>query len=381
MKILRVVTLASVTGKYGGPFDTAVSQARLSSATASTRVTLVAGSLPNDAPSWESQPFEYDFPIVHKLARGQGFTSCMSWELMKSLVQNVRSAELIHISYARELTPLLAALLAIVFGKCLVLQPHGMLTARTSPLHKLVDLIARPIFRRANMIVALTVVERSELQNWSDLRVEERYSVIGNPLPYVPREESLARVKEGAKALFIARLEPRKRVSDFLEAHLYARAQDWGEVYEVVGPDQGDGYAVRLAAAESEHLVYRGAVPATEIDEILDTAGVFVLTSKNEPWGNVLVAALVKGVPVVVTESAALAHEIRDNHLGLVVPDASPELVAKAVHGILTQQWRTPEEEAAARAFSQWRFDQGAIQNQLLAAYASALRTRGCDAK
>ncbi|MFJ6355781.1 glycosyltransferase [Pseudarthrobacter oxydans] len=379
LKVLRVVNLASATGKYGGPFDTSVSQARLIAKRASTFVTLVAGALPNDAPAWGSQPFTYQFPTVRKLPRGRGFTSCMSWTLLRCLVRTIRASDIIHVSYARELTPLLAAQLAIIFRKPLVLQPHGMLTARTSRLHRVVDLIARPIFLRASRIVALTVVERSELQNWSGLRNDDLYIVIGNPLPFERKEYPVLTIKPGARALFIARLEPRKRVSDFLDAQRYAATRGWDEVYEIVGPDQGDGEAVRLAAAATDKLVYRGAVPATEIDNILDTAGVFVLTSRNEPWGNVLVAALVKGIPVVVTESAALAQEIRQNHLGLVVPDASPEMVAEAVHVVLTEQWRSTEQEEAAREFCRMRFDQRAIGNQLFNAYSSALGSGGMN--
>ena len=48
-KLLRVVTQASRTGRYGGPFDTAVNQCRLL-ANESIDCTLFSGSLPGDAP-------------------------------------------------------------------------------------------------------------------------------------------------------------------------------------------------------------------------------------------------------------------------------------------------------------------------------------------
>lgn len=378
MKVLRVVTLASATGRYGGPFDTACSQTRLVASSGRFRIKLLAGALPHDAPLWESQAFEYQFPVVYRLFGKRSFVACISWRFAIRLLREVRAADIVHVSFARELIPLLAGCLTIFQGKRLVLQPHGMLTARTSQVHRLVDLVARPIFRNADAIIALTDVERSELKIWSgledDIHNDRRYRVIGNPLPYVARNEQEPPVGGSHKAVFIARLEPRKRVSDFVEAHRYASARGWGDVYEVVGPDQGDAQAVRLAAMRSDSFVYRGAVAAAEIDSILSTAGVFVLTSKNEPWGNVLVAALLKGLPVVVTESAALAREVQQNKLGIVVPDGSPETLSEAIHTVLTQSWRTPDQEAAARAFSQRRFDQIAIQNRLLEAYSSVLQ-------
>jgi glycosyltransferase involved in cell wall biosynthesis len=167
-------------------------------------------------------------------------------------------------------------------------------------------------------------------------------------------------------------LEPRKRVSDFVEARRIAHARGWDEVYEVVGPDQGDGDAVTAAVASTPGLLYRGAVQASEIDAILSTAGVFVLTSSNEPWGNVLVAALARNIPVVVTRSAALAEEIEQSRLGLVVPDKSPAAVAEAVHQILTTQWRTSQDESAAKAFAAKRFDQTTIRETLADVYRAA---------
>ncbi|WP_168223581.1 glycosyltransferase family 4 protein [Pseudarthrobacter sp. NIBRBAC000502772] len=365
--------MASATGRYGGPFDTAVSQSRLTAGEAGIRTTLLAGCLPNDAPNIRADAFNISMPGVRMLVPRVGFTSCISWAMCRELVRQVRLADLVHVSYARELIPLLASILAIGLRKPLVIQPHGMLTARTSRLHKIVDLVARPVFRKATRTIALTVVERAHLQDWSGVRDLEQFSVIGNPLPFEPKHDSAGRADPMRRAMFIARLEPRKRVSDFLEAKRLANSWGWDELYEVVGPDQGDGEAVALAAAEVPGVIYRGAVPAAEVDSILDTAGVFVLTSKNEPWGNVLVAALLKGIPVVVTESAALAKEIGQNHLGIVVQDSKPEEVARAVHSILFEEWRSPEQKSAARHFAAQRFNQASIRDQLVSTYQSAL--------
>lgn len=375
MKVLRVVTLASATGKYGGPFDTALSQSRLTSDGKGTRSTFLAGYLPNDAPELDSRAVEVIIRRVRKVAGGTGFTTCISWKLCLELIRQVQRTDLVHVSYARELTPLLTALLAIGLRKPLVIQPHGMLTSRTSSLHRAVDIIARPVFRRASRIIALTDVEKTLLMSWSGLDDAGRFDVIGNPLPYEPRAGT-ATIPSN-KAVFIARLEPRKRVNDFLDARRIAHARGWTEKYEVIGPDQGEGDAVRLAASQTPGLVYRGAVPAAEIDGILDSAGVFVLTSSNEPWGNVLVAAMVKGVPVVVTRSAALAGEIGDNHLGIVVPDRDPEAVAEAIHSILAGNWRTPEEMNKSLKFAKQRFNQLGIRKLLMRTYQSAISDRG----
>lgn len=368
MKILRVVSLGSATGKYGGPFDTAVSQARLTGQTGKFRTALLVGHLPGDRPSVSDESFEFVSQRVHRFGVKAGFSSCMSWGLFSELVRRVRHADLVHISYARELIPLAAAALAVIYRKPMVIQPHGMMTARTSRLHKLVDLVALPLFRQADQVIALTHVEKAHLEAWAGPKATTGISILGNPLPYAAGEQP---TKGGDKVFFVARLEPRKRVCDFVEARRIALSNGWDDAYEVVGPDQGDGPAVRAAAASTPGLNYRGAVPASEIGDILHEAGVFVLTSENEPWGNVLVAALARDIPVVVTRSAALAEEIERNHLGIVVPDRAPGAVAEAVHQILTGQWRTQDESNHAKVFSSTRFDQVAIRERLADIYQS----------
>ncbi|SDP25112.1 Glycosyltransferase involved in cell wall bisynthesis [Arthrobacter sp. ok909] len=342
------------------------------------QVTVLAGHLRDDFPNMVDLDFDLVGRKVYRLGAKTGFFSCISWSMVAEIFRQVRRADLIHVSFARELVPLITAGVAIVLRRPLVVQPHGMLTSRTSRLHQLVDLIARPMFRMAGRAIALTRVEEAQLEEWAGVTQRTMIDVIGNPLPYVA---GVGQAPTGSsKALFIARLEPRKRVSDFVEARQIANSRGWEEEYEVVGPDQGDAAAVISAAASTPGLTYRGAVPASSIEAILDTAGVFVLTSENEPWGNVLVAALAREIPVVVTQSAALATEIEDNHLGIVVPDRDPPAVAEAVHRIVTSPWRTTEDSGTAKAFARVRFDQAAIGRQLLSTYHSARGENATDA-
>lgn len=369
MHVLRVVTLGSRTGKYGGPFDTAVSQARLLGTLPAFSITVLAGSFLDDAPKVNHTSVNFVTRPVRSLFMRSGFAGCISLALCAELVRQVRRADVVHVSYARELVPMLAAAATLLYRKPLVVQPHGMLTARTSRLHRVIDIAARPLYKRAKRVIALTRVEAALLDSWAGTYDVRRIVVLGNPLPYAMN--AAVEMRPAGRALFIARLEPRKRVCDFIEARKVAYDRGWSDVYEVVGPDQGDGEAVRAAAQSLPGLEYRGAVPATELDAILSRAGAFVLTSENEPWGNVLVAALVRGVPVVVTRSAALADEIEKNHMGLIVSDGHPEEVAEAVHRVLNTDWRTPEQGQMAREFAAARFDQTAIRDCLASIYTA----------
>jgi glycosyltransferase involved in cell wall biosynthesis len=345
------------------------------------KVTVLAGHISGDEVEVSDQLINFVSRKVRRWVPFVGFAGYLSVPFVIELIRQIRRADVVHVSFARELIPALAAFIGVVLKRPLVLQPHGMLTARTSRLHRLLDRGVLRMYRQAGMVIALTDVEKLELEAWSGSD-KPTIEVLGNPLPFVSsrstrEQQPTAPEDRNPSAVFIARLHPRKRVRDFVAARAIAEARGWSERYEVIGPDQGDAAAVLQGTARISGLVYTGAVAPSEIENILRNAGVFVLTSENEPWGNVLVAALSSGIPVVVTQSAALASEIQANYLGIVVPDRTPEAVATAVHEILAGAWRSEKQALHAQSFAQKRFDQEAIRVRLKEFYEGSLFRAG----
>lgn len=335
-RILRVVTLASATGKYGGPFDTATRQASLAQVMGFDAA-LMAGSLANDAPTHtaESANIELIFPRVRRLIPGMGFAALSSLGMVRELRKEVSKADLIHVSASRELIPLITMGLCVIMKKPFVAQPHGMLTSRTSVLHRLLDRGVRKVIAKATSVLVLTEVEAADLIRWFGGEVSPTVVVLGNPIPtgVEPSVRSKAAVQE---ALFVARLHPRKRVEIFAAAARIAHDRGWEEHYTIVGPDGGDLSKVELAVRDNPSLHYEGAIGATSVTARVQSTGVFVLPSENEPWGNVLALAIASGVPVVVSESAALSQPIIHYAAGRVIPDSDAEAMADAIHQLLS---------------------------------------------
>lgn len=333
--VLRVVTLASATGRYGGPYDTARRQAILADE-AGCEVTLCAGFIGGDRPQYlpNSGPNEGLFR-VGQLVPGIGFSGLFSITAARAIVREVRRSDVVHVSYARELVPMYTAIISRIFRKRLVLQPHGMLTSRTSRANTLLDLIVVPIMRQADLVVALTKQEMTDLMALSGLPAI-KFKILGNPIPLEVRHPDAPRTASSTSVLFIARLHPRKRVGDFLKAAAIADVEGLTGRYVVIGPDEGELDLVKQT--NLKNFIYLGAVPGSEVTSHVDDCGVFALVSKNEPWGNVLVTALALGRPVVVTSSSALASEIRRYDAGIVVDDSDPQQIAEAVHSLLVDE-------------------------------------------
>lgn len=333
--VLRVVTLASRTGRYGGPFDTATRQAQaLRTGGFPTRV--LAGAFPGDRPDSSAlAPGRY--VRVRNLLRVRGFLSTFSARMAIATVQEAHLARTVHVSFARELVPIWSALVALALGRRLVLQPHGMLTSRTSFWHRVLDRVCiRPLFSRSSAVIALSGSEAQDLLAWSGGAMPPVH-IVGNPLPTrvrVPPVERALPAPDVIRVVFIARLHPRKRVVDFLAAAEAARAADLPWRWTVVGPDGGDGALVRRAAEDNASLDYLGAVSADSVVDQLSDATVFVMPSEREPWGNVLATAIALGIPSVVTRSAALAPQVEAYCAGRVVSDRDPKAVLAAIEDL-----------------------------------------------
>lgn len=330
MRVIRFVAVASQTGRYGGPFVTAMRQASLLRSDG-LDVVVRAGAFKDDAP----KAAHLLTSRVRHLVQSRSFVDVGSWRLLRDLASALPHADLIHVSFARELGPILAAGLSLLFRRPLILQPHGMLTTSTRGVfQRVVDLlVARPISRRATSLIALTEIERDQLVEWCPALVD-RIAVVGNPPPEGPHAADPA-VDVVADALFAARLHPRKHVLDFAHAAEAARDAGWADRYVAFGPDEGDLALLNDVVSRTPNLVYAGVTDDVGILRALRRSRVFVLPSEGEPWGNVLVAALSFGIPVVVTESSALAPLINVYGAGRVVPDSDPASIASAVHGLI----------------------------------------------
>lgn len=335
-RFVSIVTLGSATGRYGGPYDTAVRQARIASENGAHAI-LLAGFMEGDKPSPSSELGDTELRLVkvRRVLPTKGYTGLFSASFLLDLVKCIRSSDYIRVSTARELVPVAAIVVALLLGKPIVVQPHGMLTSRSSALHKLIDILLRPLVRRSAVVVSLTDVEQAEVISWLGGKRRPIMQVLGNPVPFDIAAYRDGRPK-GSDAVFIARLHPRKRVDVFIEASEISQGNSWPEKYVVVGPDDGDLSLVTAKVSNgNQALVYEGAVGAEQVTDRVSRAGVFVLTSFAEPWGNVLAIALACGVPVVVPRSAALAGQIERAGAGVVVSDGDAAGFAEAIHQLL----------------------------------------------
>jgi glycosyltransferase involved in cell wall biosynthesis len=366
VRILSVVTLVSPLGEYGGPLRVAVNQAQALAAQGHT-VTLAGAARGFDGPS----PSRVDgvdaelHPALTILPR-TGFAGLGSPGLWRWLRRNVTRYDVVHVHAARDLVTLPAARIAAKRGVRYVVQPHGMIDESDNPLARPLDAaLTRPVLRGAAHVLYLTNHEGDDLQ-----RVADGLSLV-HLINGVPEHEQ-ADFSGPPTVLFLARLAARKRPVIFVEAARKVAPRHPGTRFVVVGPDEGEGEAVRTAIAQARaegvDITWDGAVAPEETGAVMASASLYVLPSVDEPYGMSALEAMAAGLPVIMTDTCGLAGMVRDADAGEVTDDTLASLV-----DAMDRQLANPERGRAqgvnGRDYVRTHNSMTAIADQLLSLY------------
>lgn len=112
----------------------------------------------------------------------------------------------------------------------------------------------------------------------------------------------------------------------------------------IVGKD--DPYIYRQQAAQAgieQHVFFLG--PRSPVGDLLHSADLLLHPARKELAGNVLLEAMLCGVPVVASAHCGYAHYIAEQQMGELIPaNASPIAIAELIASTLTVNadvWRT----------------------------------------
>ena len=368
MRILSVVTLVSPNGEYGGPLRVAVNQAT-ALMQRGHEVTIVAahrgyrGRPPTEVGGVPARLFQ-----VRRVAPATGFAGLCAPGMLRYLWATLPSYDIAHVHVARDLVTLPAARLIARLGLPYVLQPHGMIDASSNPLVHVVDpLLTRPVFARATKVFYLTPTEHDDLAV-----LLERTEVLQHLTNGVPPTTQTADPAT-PEVLFLARLAPRKRpvmLVDVANALLKAYPE---HRFRLVGPDEGEGDAVRAAISRSQaDVVWEGPLSPELTSARMSAAGIYVLPALNEPYGMSVLEAMAVGLPVVITDTCGLADLIESSGAGLVT-DSSLESLVDAVRLLISDVDRARAMGRAAQETAHLKLGMEAIADTLEEAYRSCV--------
>jgi glycosyltransferase involved in cell wall biosynthesis len=133
------------------------------------------------------------------------------------------------------------------------------------------------------------------------------------------------------RLVFIGQLIVRKGVDILLKALAALTNLDWK--LDIIG----DGPERRRLEIESEslglssHVCFRGIMENIQAMSMVNNNDILILPSRFEGWGAVVNEALVRGIPVICTDSCGAADLLTDSMLGEIVKAGSVEALRKAL--------------------------------------------------
>lgn len=210
----------------------------------------------------------------------------------------------------------------------------------------------------------------------------ERIRILHNaavPMPAVAESErAQLRARLGIRGseavlLTIGRLSLEKGHADLLRAlgRLQSSPHQWKLVIVGLGPERDLLSGLARSLGISQQVVFAGF--HRDVSLFYSIADVFVLPSHSEGSSNVLLEAMMAGVPIVATNAGGNPEIVLHEETGLLVPVGDQAPLADAIRRLLQEPrfaWRLAE-SARARATSE--FSEDRYRHRLAGFYAEAL--------
>jgi len=367
LNILQILTLNGRNGEYGGPVRVARELCtELHSRGHTTHI--FSGALRGSEPTPKdglSESFVLVKPILNKLP----VSTLWSWGLLAPLTQQIKRADVVHIHFARDLVPFLAAFLSILNRKPFVTQTHGMIISDGRLSTRLTDfLFTRKLIKKSRINLVLSDTELSAVLA---LGIKSPCKVLPNGIAVsgkiIERNEPTNRIA------FCSRLEKRKGVGKFIE--LADSFRNAGIKFEIYGPDGGELEFVQSEVKSrnlGSILEYKGSLQADEVQSILTEIDLLVLPSKDEPFPMVILEALAVGTPVLVMPSCGFAQKLKKLESSFVADTENISGLTDSLNRQKSVQYRNKSHVEIAQ-FCAAEFGIESVVNLLLGEYKKAL--------
>lgn len=312
------------------------------------------------------------FPARQLLPR-TGYAGLAAPGLIRWLLRELPSFDVVHVHLARDLVTLPAARLATARGLPLVIQTHGMIDRSDHPLSRPLDAVLTvPVLVHAAQVFCLTPSEIDDLAEVMGTHRRPPTTVLPNGVPPTPASSEPRR----EEIVYLGRLAPRKRPVLFVDLALELLARGIDASFVLIGPDEGEGEEVRRRIANSlfpERISWIGSLPPDQVQNRLVRARLVVNTTDRERYGMGVLEGFSAGCPAIVGRSCGIADEIVDLGCG-VAADESVAGYADAVEHLWTDPERYGVMSASARSAATHRYGMAPVVDQLETAYANHSR-------
>lgn len=250
-------------------------------------------------------------------------------DVVRYVYKELADYDVVHIYGFREFLTLIVSLSARALGKPYIVQTLGTIPRVTrSRTKKLIfdTLFSRAILHGASALIAKTPLDQKP---YLDAGIPpEKVALIPNG---IDQPAELSHVREGefrheygigkgeVLFLFVGRINPVKGVDLLVRAF---STLDKHARLVIVGPDEGYRQDIERFIQHrglGRYVTFTGPLYGARKWAAYRDADVYVLPSMHENFGNVVLEAMICGLPVVLTDRCGIAPQVQGRG-GLVVP-------------------------------------------------------------
>lgn len=229
-----------------------------------------------------------------------------------------------------------AALVARQFDLPFVVSLQGELTMDAGQAYQrsaTVRRIWRQVLRSADFVTGCSqqVIDEAvaEFGGWLKCKA----TVVRNGLNLEAVRAATPEQRDRPYILGIGRHVPQKGFDVLIEA--FRKIEDEFPDIDLVLAGDGVEHERLRQLASGSRVELIGAVPSERAFELFRGATAFVLSSRHEPQGIVVVEAMAAGVPVLATAVGGVPETVRDDVNGLLIPGENATAMADGLRRIL----------------------------------------------
>ena len=245
------------------------------------------------------------------------------------------------------------------------------------PYYPLYYLLIPFILAQADMVWAISRSVRQSLLPWMTApdKIQEGYTPINTEFfDFPPRPPGQ---HFGRQLLSVGFLNRQKGFDILFKAMglLVAAGKDPSLILAGTGPEEAALAHLAEKLGIRERVAFKGHVPRNLLAPLYRACDVFVLPSRYEGLGRVLIEAALAGAPIVATALDPIMEAVLPNRSALLVPPDDPAALAAAIGTLLDRPELARAMGERGRQLARQRFDYEKMMDDVADLWHRAAKT------
>jgi glycosyltransferase involved in cell wall biosynthesis len=271
------------------------------------------------------------------------------------VVRSMRTFDVLHVDGCWPFLCVVAVFIAKVMGRATIMSPHESLTdEELRRTRSKLRLAIKRLLRLYHLAMTDCVVFSSALELKDSLR-HSNAVVIRHPVFDDGQAKTPVELREGFSVPgriqlgYLGRFHFKKRLENIVTAAV--RTADVGLVVAGTGPKEYEA-SVRALSKTEDRIKWSGFVQKNRREAFFQSIDFLVLASEYECFGMAAAEALVRGIPVIVSERVGIADDVREMSGGFVVEGGVESLIDAFTRcsSLALEQYRELQKNALAAA-------------------------------